>query len=197
MDLQKLSRLNFIALFLLISITISSCGPWEKAKTKASSLKEDIVETVKVYLSSIPLVRRWVKLPPPPKELHRSTEEKISQLKLSRAQSVYPDEYEMILRKWEEANRDYQRKLYRRAEKKLENVQRDAERLLKRIEEEERAKKERALALYKRREEELLARLPKRDEERLRVRIYLWKLRNLIELGKYEEFEKEIEKSPL
>lgn len=197
MDLQNLNRLRVITVLLLILAVLNSCTQWERFKSRATLFKEDAVETIKVYLSSVPIIRRWISLHPPPRELYKSTEEKITQLKFSQAKDRYSEEYDRIIKKWDEANRDYRRKFYKRAERKLKNVQRDAEGLLKKIEEEERVKRERALALYKRREEELLANLPKREEERLKVRIYLWKLRNLIELKKYEEFEREIEKSPL
>lgn len=197
MDFQRVTRVKLLLIFLLAMGLLNSCAPWEKFKTRVSSWKEDTFETIKVYLSSVPVVRRWIRLNPPPKELHRATEEKISQLKLLQVKNLYPEEYERVIKRWEEANRDYQRKFYRRAEKKLKSVQRDAEALLKKVEEVEREKRERALALYQRREEELLSKLPKKEEERLKVRVYLWKLKNLIELRRYEEFEREIERSPL
>lgn len=188
-------KLIFFLLFLLS--TLNSCVYWNKFKDRLSTLKDDTVETIKVYLSSVPVLRRWVRLHPPPKELFKSVEEKILQLRVSRAKELYPEDFEKVLSRWDDARRDYQRKFYRRAERKLRTVQRDADALLKRIEEVERERRERALALYKRREEELLSKLPKREEERLKVRVYLWRLRNLIDLRRYEEFEREIEKGPL
>ncbi|MCS7199848.1 MAG: hypothetical protein N2327_02675 [Caldimicrobium sp.] len=174
-----------------------SCSQRESISESVRDLKENLIEETKVYLASLPVINRWIKLPKPPQELYRDTEAKIATLRVSKASDLFPQEYNEIMKNWESAKEKYDRKLYKSSEKILQRVNRDAGEILKKIEAHERALKEQALARYKEKERELLARLSKNEEERLKIKLYLWKLRNLIELGRLDEFERELQRTPL
>ncbi len=180
----------FLAFFLF------SCAPKEKIITTLTDFKEKLSERVKAKLSQVPLVSRWVKLPPPPKELYQRVEEKISLLKLSKAKDLYKEEYDKVLKLWEEAKENYKQKYYRSAEKKLKTVLSEAEKLLVKVEEYEKNLRARTLLRYKTLEDKYYSQNFKGEEEKIKARLYLFKLKNLIELGYFDEFEKEAENPP-
>lgn len=188
-------QLKRLTLTLICGLLLS-CSQKESLLESVKDLKENLIEQTKVYLASLPVINRWIKLPKPPQELYRDTEAKIAILRASRASDLFPQEYSEIMKNWESAKEKYDRKLYKSSEKILKRVNHDVGEILKKIEAHERALKEQALARYKERERELLAKLSKNEEERLKVMLYLWKLRNLIELGRLDEFERELQRAP-
>lgn len=186
-----------LVLILILMSFLFACSLKKDMASNFSEWKEGMLERVKVVLSDIPIVKRWVRLPPPPKELYRETEAKIALLKLSRAKDLFADEYGKVLKEWDLAKKDYERKLYKRAERKLKKTHQASEELLKKVEDEEKRFREEALRRYKEKEATLLAKLSKDEEKNLKIRLYLWKLRNLLDLGRFDEFERELEKSPI
>lgn len=182
--------------FLILTIFLISCSTKERLSYTLKDFKERSLERIKVNLAQVPLIKRWIKLPPPPKEAYQKAEEKISFLKLSKAKDLYKEEYNKVLKEWQEASRDYEKKYYRSAEKKLKKVLESAENLLAKVEEYERNLRERASLRYKTLEKEILNRNYTNDEEKLKARLYLFRLKNLVELGKFDEFEREAEKVP-
>jgi len=183
---------------ILLLLVLSSCETKEKALHSLKTFKEEATEMVKAKLSGLPLIHRWIKLPPAPKELYQKTEETMTYLKLSKAKDLYQKEYQEVTKKWEEASIAYKRRYYVKAEKLLKEVSTEAETLLKQVREYEENLKNKALTEYKAKEQELLAKVSSKDEEgALKTRLYLWKLKNLIEMGEYEKFERELKKAPL
>lgn len=186
------------SLFLLtVSLYLLSCSPKSSLTEKVKDLKEKGEEQVKVFLADIPIVKRWVKLPNPPQELYRDTEAKISLLKVSKAKDIFAQEYKVVMEDWDKAKKQYERRYYKTSEKLLRKVNHAAEELLRKVEAYEKVVREQALARYKEIESQLLTKMPKNEEERLKIKLYLWKLKNLIDLGKFDEFEREVKGVPI
>lgn len=196
--MKKINPKGFFKKSFVITLAffLISCSHKERFFNTFNDLKERTLETIKVNLSQLPLIKKWIKLPPPPKELYQKTEEKISLLRLSKAGDLYKEEYNEVLKEWEEAVEDYKKKYYQSAEKKLKRVNKSAETLLAKVEEYEKNLRERALLRYRSLEQEILNRSYKKEEEKIKAKLYLFKLKNLLELGKFDEFEREAEKLP-
>jgi len=187
MKIIKISKIPILISFILF---LSACS--------FKDFKEELFERVKAKLSYLPFVNRYIKLYPQPKALYEETEKKIKALKLSKAREIYKKEYEELLKEWDSAKELYQKGYYKSAEKKLKEVSEKTDKLLSQVRDYEENLKTRALKLYQEKEKELFARVnPKKEEEYLKTRLYLLKLRNLIEMGEYEKFERELKYSPL
>ncbi|WP_148638805.1 hypothetical protein [Caldimicrobium thiodismutans] len=184
---------GFTLIFLGILLIACEKG---KITSSLSDFKDTTLEKVKANLSGLPFLGRFIKLHPAPKELYKKTEEKMALLNLSQAKDLYPQEYAELSKKWERAKAYYKKKYFLSAEKVLKEVLKSAEELLNKVEDYNRNLKEKALLKYKEREKALLEKSLKGEKEIVKVRLYLWRLKNLIELGKYDEFEKELEKTP-
>lgn len=190
--LRLVKGLSLICLCLILI----SCQVHKITET-INNWKDSTFEKFKAHLSTFPLVNRFITLPPPPKGLYNETEKKMALLNVSQARDLYPQEYMNLSKKWERAKEYYKKRYYRSAERLLKEVNSSAEELLKQVEDYNRNLRERALLKYKERERSLLERLPSGEKDQIKVRLYLWRLKNLIELGKYDEFERELERSPL
>ncbi len=179
---------NFIALIIFL-LTLSSCS---------YEIKENAEEKIKVFLSKIPLIKNYINLPPAPTNLYYQTEQLINELKAFKAEDIFKEEYEKVLNAWEEAKKLYQKKYYRSAEKKLKKVNNMAKELLEKVGSYREVLKKSALEKYKQIEEKAkeIINSTKSQEEKLKIKIYLWKLRNLLEMEMFDEFEKEIQNSP-
>lgn len=184
---------GFTLIFLVILLIACEKG---KITDSLRDFKDTTFEKVKANLSNLPLLGRFIKLPPAPKELYNKTEGKIALLNLSQAKDLYPQEYAEVSKKWEKAKAYYKKKYYLSAERVLKEVSKSADDLLKQVEDYNRNLREKALLKYKEKEKALLEKPLKGEKEIVRVRLYLWRLKNLMELGKYDEFEKELEKFP-
>jgi phosphoglycerate-specific signal transduction histidine kinase len=136
-------------------------------------------------------------LPAAPEKLYNATKEVIDKLKLYRTEEVYKEEYNRIIENWEKVKELYQSKYYKSAKKELEKLYPEAKKLLEKIETyREKLEKdawEKYNALVKK-VKPLLSK--KKGEERLKIELYLWKLRTLITMEKYDEFYKEIKNFP-
>ncbi len=181
---------------ICLCLILLSCQ-LNKIPDSINNWKDSTLEKVKARLSALPFVSRFINLPPPPKGLYNETEKKMALLNVSQARDLYPQEYASVSKKWEKAKDYYKKRYYRSAERLLKEVNKTAEELLNQVEDYNRNLRERALLKYKERERTLLERPPGGEREMVKVRLYLWRLKNLIELGKYDEFEKELESSPL
>ncbi len=184
--MAKAKQFVILAIFLII---LSSCS---------YEIKENAEERFKVFFSKIPLIKNYITLPPAPTELYSQTEQLINELKALKAEDIFKDEYERVLKAWEEAKKLYQKKYYKSAEKKLKKVNHMAKELVEKVKAYQEVLKKSALEKYKQIEErakEIMNKI-KSKEEKLKIEIYLWKLRNLIEMGMFDEFEKEIQNPP-
>lgn len=196
MDLSK-KRLKFLVFFLIVFLFFS-CEPKEKIFNTFRDFKETFTERVKAKLSEVPFINRFIKLPPPPKTLYEKTKSKIEELRVSKAKEIYAKEYEELMKKWKEGESFYNRKYHRSAEKLFNEILKEGDSLLQKVKEYEDNLRKKALSEYQRRERELLSKVsPKEREVYLKVRLYLWKLKNLMEMGEYEKFERELQNSPL
>ncbi len=185
----------FYLVLILISWFLLSCEPKNKALTSLREFKDSLTEKIKVSLSNLPFINRYIKLPPEPKELYKKVEEKISLLKLSKAKDLYPQEYQRILKDWQKTQFYYKNKYYLSAKKKLEELDKASEDLWKKVEDYNKNLKEKALLKYKQMEEILLNKAQSLGEK-VKVNLYLLKLKNLIDLGRYDELEREMENPP-
>ncbi len=194
--MNLLKAVGFV-LFLWVFFLLSACEPKEKIFNTFTNFKNTLTERAKAKLSDFPLINRLIKLPPPPKELYNNTKAKIEEVRISKAKEIYLKEYENLMKKWEKAQTLYSKKYYTSAQKVLNEVKKEAESLLEKVREYEVNLKNKALSEYKAKERELLSEVsPKETEKYLRVKLYLWKLKNLIEMGEYEKFERELKNSP-
>lgn len=182
-----------VLIVILLEFFLISCTFKDRFFGTFRDLKDQTEEKIKVYLSQIPLLGKKIKLAPPPKDLYKNCEEKISMLKLSSAKDLYKEEYERVLKIWEEAKKDYEKRYYNLAEKKLNKVNKEASALLTKIEEYEKMMRERALIRYKSLEKIVNGKSYKTEEEAIKAKLFLLKLKNLIDMGKFDEFEKEAE----
>jgi hypothetical protein len=185
---------KFVSLFLIL-IFLNSCSP---LKSYSYEFKERTIEKIKVLLSNIPYIKRYITLYPAPKELYNETENLINELKIYKANEYFKDEYEKVLNVWEKAKKLYQGKYYKTAEKELKKVNSMAKELLEKVKAYKESLRNSALKRYKKIEEmaEEVLRNTKSEEKKLKIKLYLWKLRNLIDLENYSEFEKELQNPP-
>ncbi|MEZ0344691.1 MAG: hypothetical protein ABWJ99_07840 [Caldimicrobium sp.] len=194
MNLAKAPKILtlFFAIFLF-----SACEPKEKLLNTLTNFKNTFTEKVKAKLSEIPFINRFIKLPPPPKELYEKTRAKIEELRISKAKDIYSKEYQELMKKWKEGESLYNKKYYHSAEKVLKEVLKEADSFLEMVKEYEINLKKRALSEYQSKEKELLSQVsPKEKEKYLKAKLYLWKLKNLLEMGEYEKFERELKSPP-
>jgi hypothetical protein len=197
MDLRmghRIDRLKCLSL-LFVLLLLSGCG--ENIKGRLSDFKDASLERVKVMLVDVPLVGRWVKLHPKPSSLYQEVEEAISSLKAKGVEKYLPDEFARFEKEWQEAKKLYAERLYLQAEKKLKTLAKEAKDLNEKLDKTLSALKSSALQKYKEKEAELTSRLSSLNEEdRLKLKVYLFYLKSLIEQGRLEEFERELKKDP-
>lgn len=195
---MKKTELKKAAFLLLTLFLLVSCERLDTLKASFYETKDKVVERIKVSLSHIPFIKKYITLYPPPKKLYSETEDLINQLKTYRAEEIFKDEYEKVWDAWERAKELYQGKYYKSAEKELKKVNLMAKELLEKIKAYRETLKTSALKKYKKMEETAKRVLEnvKSEEKRLQIKLYLWKLRNLIDLEEYAEFEKELQNPP-
>ncbi|MCU4139038.1 MAG: hypothetical protein MW689_000827 [Thermodesulfobacteria bacterium] len=183
----------FLALFILIS-----CETLKNLKSSLYEFKENTVEKIKVSLTHIPFIKKYITLYPAPKELYNETENIINQLKRYKVDEIFKNDYEEVLDAWEKAKELYQSKYYRSAEKELKKVNSMAKELLEKVKAYKETLKTEALQKYKKMEKRAkqILKNTKSEEKKVKIKLYLWKLRNLIDLEDYSEFEKELQNPP-
>ncbi len=183
----------FLALFILIS-----CETLKNLKSSLYEFKENTVEKIKVSLTHIPFIKKYITLYPAPKELYNETENLINQLKRYKVDEIFKNDYEEVLDAWEKAKELYQSKYYRSAEKELKKVNSMAKELLEKVRAYKETLKTEALQKYKKMEKRAkqILKNTKSEEKKVKIKLYLWKLRNLIDLEDYSEFEKELQNPP-
>ena len=183
----------FLALFILIS-----CETLKNLKSSLYEFKENTAEKIKVSLTHIPFIKKYITLYPAPKELYNETENLINQLKRYKVDEIFKNDYEEVLDAWEKAKELYQSKYYRSAEKELKKVNSMAKELLEKVRAYKETLKTEALQKYKKMEKRAkqILKNTKSEEKKVKIKLYLWKLRNLIDLEDYSEFEKELQNPP-
>ena len=183
----------FLALFILIS-----CETLKNLKSSLYEFKENTVEKIKVSLTHIPFIKKYITLYPAPKELYNETENLINQLKRYKVDEIFKNDYEEVLDAWEKAKELYQSKYYRSAEKELKKVNSMAKELLEKVKAYKETLKTEALQKYKKMKKRAkqILKNTKSEEKKVKIKLYLWKLRNLIDLEDYSEFEKELQNPP-
>ncbi len=191
---QRIDRLKCLSL-LFVLLLLSGCG--ENIKGRFSDFKDASLERVKVMLVDVPLVGRWVKLHPKPSSLYQEVEEAISALKAKGVEKYLPDEFARFEKEWQEAKKLYSERLYLQAEKKLKTLAKTAKDLNEKLDKTLSALRSSALQKYKEKEAEFTSRLSfMNEEDRLKLKVYLFYLKSLIEQGRLEEFERELKKDP-
>ncbi len=200
--MKGLKKCLFLIILLSALFAFEGCKKTEfiqKAKDSFHLVKEEVLEVVKVKLSEVPFIKKYIHLPPPPKALYNSTQKLIFSLRDLKADQIYPDKFKEVLDAWEEADRLYRYKYYFKARKKLEEVKKKAETLKKELLAYWASLKEKAWQKYHQVEKEAKKILKKKgltSDEKLKIELYLWKLRTLIALERFDKFEKEIKKKP-
>lgn len=188
------SRSVLLVVYVLLILT--SCS-WKDTLLGVKDIKEDVIEKIKVSLAQIPLLGRYVTLPPPPKEFYEDLKKKIDLLGSYKIPESYKKEYEEILSKWREIEESYKKRYYKKCERKLKELKPKVDTLLKKLETYQETIKKEAQEKYRLIEERAKKILPgKTGEERLRIELYLWKLRTLLSARDYDTFFKEIENVP-
>ncbi len=183
-------------LLAIVLLFIPACQPSETIE-KLKDKKDFLIEQTKVFLADFPLINRWIKLYPKPEKLYQEVEEGLGTLKAKGAERFIPEEYMALERSFAEAKRLYQGRLYYQAEKKLKILNKRIKEAEKKLEEVIKTLKGSAYQKYKEKELELTKKLEGlREEERIKVKVYLLWLRTLIEEGRFEEFEKYLAKDP-
>ena len=134
----------FLALFILIS-----CETLKNLKSSLYEFKENTVEKIKVSLTHIPFIKKYITLYPAPKELYNETENIINQLKRYKVDEIFKNDYEEVLDAWEKAKELYQSKYYRSAEKELKKVNSMAKELLEKVKAYKETLKTEVLQKYK------------------------------------------------
>lgn len=193
---MKVTKKNYF--FLLLVFILLSCGVQsENLKQKWQDIKETFSENFKVFLTNFPVIKNYIKLSPPPKELYEEMQLTLSQLEAYKANELYPEEYGKIADDWKEIKKLYQERYYLKAQKLLKKTLPSAKALLEKVRKYHSDLKKSAWDKYKEVEGLAQGKIKKGSpEERLKVQLYLWKLKNLITLEKYEEFRRELEKRP-
>lgn len=185
---MKIKLCLFLMLFML-----SACS----FKETLSNFKEDAFEALKVNFSKVPLIGKYIKLYPPPSKSYGELKDKIDMLTSYNIPEQYKKEYEEILSKWKEIEENYRKRYYKKAERKIKELKPKIEAFSKKLEAYYEATKKEAQQKYKMIEEKAKKiLLEKRGEERLKIELYLWKLRTLLSVKDYEAFFKEIENVP-
>lgn len=193
MKIKKLWILYILSLFILISCEAQT----QFFKQKWQDFQENFTESVKIFLTRVPVVKNYIKLPPPPKELYEELQSILFQLEAYRAKDLYPEEYAQVFEEWLKIQKLYQEKYYLKAQKLLKKTLPLAKNLLEKIQKYYSNLKNSALKRYQEVEKLAQEKLKKSSpENRLKIQLYLWRLKNLLILEKYEEFNKELEKRP-
>ncbi|WP_038055058.1 hypothetical protein [Thermodesulfobacterium hydrogeniphilum] len=183
--------------FLLFLFLLASCS-LKDINLSLQNFKDIIVERTKVFLNNIPLIKKYISLPPAPKKLYKQTENIIEQLKTYGTQKVYKDEYEEVIILWKKAKDLYQNRYYLSAKKELKKLYPKAKDLLEKIKAYKENVRKEALQKYKalvKRANLKLSRL-KEKEEKLKIKLYLWKLKILLTTENYNEFNEAIKNPP-
>ncbi len=183
--------------FLLFLFLLASCS-LKDINLSLQNFKDIIVERTKVFLNNIPLIKNYISLPPAPKKLYKQTENIIEQLKTYGTQKVYKDEYEEVIILWKKAKDLYQNRYYLSAKKELKKLYPKAKDLLEKIKAYKENVRKEALQKYKalvKRANLKLSRL-KEKEEKLKIKLYLWKLKILLTTENYNEFNEAIKNPP-
>jgi len=193
-----------ILLILVISCSLVSCNNprWQKFKSRVEAgyqeLKDKVVERVKVGLRQVPFIKKYIKLPPAPKKLFEEAQKTLKKLEMYKADSIYPEEYENIVEKWQNVEYLYDSEYYLSARKALNELLPQLKELLKKVQKYQEEKQEKAWQAYQRVAKKVEKILKKADEKkRLKLRLYLWKLKSLIKLENYDEFYREIQHLPI
>jgi gas vesicle protein len=188
---------DFFIIFCIFIFLLPSCRTSEKIKLALKNIKEEAVERTKVAFSKIPFVKKYIHLPPPPEKLYLKTRSVIEKLGKYHAGELFPEEFRKVFYCWKEARELYKNGFYVKAKKKLEETKELAEELLKKVREYKEKLREKALQRLKEIEKKAREYLKKtKEKNRLKVEFYLWKLKELINLENYEEFEKELKHPP-
>ncbi len=185
-------------LILLIFLLVFNACNLRDVKTSFNNFKDNFSERMRVFLHGIPFIKKYVSLPPAPKKLYNQTEEIISKLKLYNTQKFYQKEYKKLMESWREIRYLYKDGYYLSARKELEKLFPKAKELLKRVKNYREILREKALQKYKeiaKKAELVLAHL-KKEKQRLKIKLYLWKLKLLIDMERYNEFNKAIKNPP-
>ncbi len=188
----KIIKTIFYIFLLILVFLPNSCK-----KEDLTNIKNNFIERTKIFLSNIPFIKKYITLPPPPIDLYKNTQEIIKKLKDLDAEKIYKKDFEKLLKDWEKAKKLYKKKYYKKAETYLKKIYKEAKELLERVKAYKETLKINAWKKYKiieNRAQKLLSK--KKKEERIKIELYLWKLRNLINLERYEEFEKELQNPP-
>ena len=183
--------------FLLFLFLLASCS-LKDINLSLQNFKDIIVERTKVFLNNIPLIKKYISLPPAPKKLYKQTENIIEQLKTYGTKKVYKDEYEEVIILWKKAKDLYQNRYYLSAKKELKKLYPKAKDLLEKIKAYKENVRKEALQKYKalvKRANLKLSRL-KDKEEKLKIKLYLWKLKFLLTMENYNEFNEAIKNPP-
>ncbi len=192
---------NFFLLWICIFlILLPGCKTGEniskKVKTTFHEIKEDIVERTKLGLSKIPFIKKYIHLPPPPEKLYLSTETLIEKLKEYNADSIFPEEFKKVNYVWKTAQELYKSKFYVKAKRKLEETKALAEKLLKKLKSYKENLRKKALQKFEKIKKKAEEYLKHHKKDALKIKFYLWKLKELINLENYEQFKKELKNPP-
>ncbi len=193
-----MKRFKKFAIIILALFLLSSCQRLEVFKSSFYDIKDKLVERVKVSLSNVPFIKKYITLYPAPKKLYTETKDLINQLKEYKAEKIFKKEYEKVLSAWIRAKDFYQWRYYKSAEKELKRVNSMANKLLAKVKAYKATLKNSALQKYEKMEKlaKKILKNNKSQKKKLAIELYLWKLRNLIDLEDYSEFEKEIQNPP-
>lgn len=194
--MKKIKKKLWLLFFLVFFFT--SCKVQrENLKQRWQDTAENFSETFKVFLTHFPIVKNYIKLHSPPKELYEEMQLTIFQLEAYKANEVFKEDYEKVNETWTEIQKLYQEKYYLKAQKLLKKALPSAKALLEKTQKYYSDLKKSALSKYGEVEKLAQEKMKKSTpEERLKIQLYLWKLKNLITLEKYEEFQRELEKKP-
>ncbi|QJA05699.1 hypothetical protein FVE67_02305 [Thermosulfurimonas marina] len=155
--------------------------------------KLELSPYARYQLSKLPLLGRFITPPTPPEKAYLETEKLVKELYEARADLYAPDLYAEIQKKWERARSFYQSGHYDWAEEYFRKIQELAQEALKQAQKVRQERKARAYQKLRKLRRRLQAR--KKDlplEKRVRLSLALWRLELLIELERFEEFEREI-----
>ncbi|NPA40007.1 MAG: hypothetical protein GXO57_06160 [Thermodesulfobacteria bacterium] len=162
-----------------------------------TEVKDKVVERTKVALKRLPIIGNHISLPPAPKELYLKTKEVLDKLKMYKTEELYPKEYSEVVEKWEEAQDDYLSEYYLSAKKELSTLYPEAKRLLEKVKEHREKMEKRAWKKYEEVYNKLKPILEKaKGKTKLKIKLYLWKLRLLIKMENYDDFYRAIRERP-
>ena len=196
--MKKIFNCNCVKNFLLVIIIclfLYGCNSQKITNLKTqfeyyyTEVKDRVVERTKVALKRLPIIGSHISLPPAPKKLYIKVKNVMNKLKMYKTEELYPEEYSKVLDKWEEVQSDYLSKYYISAKKELLKLYPEAEALLKKVQEHRQKMEEQAWNKYKEVYNKIKLLLEKvKGEKRLKIKLYLWKLKLLIKMEKYNEF---------